>query len=77
MLRDYLRRKYAERNIDVSWPTASIPLDFSSEIPQRLFPDASIVFATMSVRRTRTNAQASGATGIVYARVTEGHWTWR
>ena len=73
--RDYLRRKYSERKIDVVIAMSAVSADFLLKYRNDLFPDAPIVLHTVS--RDQLNARAAGidSTGVVldniYARTVE------
>jgi signal transduction histidine kinase/CheY-like chemotaxis protein len=68
LLRDYLRRKYAGRTIDVLVATAPVPLDFLFKHRDVLFPDSPIVFAGIKRPTPMQIASGSGATGILNLR---------
>ena len=70
VLRDYLRRKYADRTIDVVVPTAHATLDFLLTHRDVLFPNSPIVFATMKRPTPEQLLSGRGATGILYI---QGH----
>src|SRR5215470_667277 len=55
--RDYLRRKYSERKIDVVIAMSRVSADFLLKYRDDLFPDAPIVFHTSS--RNQLNERAS------------------
>ena len=78
VLRDYLRRKYADRTIDVVVPTAHAPLDFLFKHRDVLFRDSPIVFATMK-RPTPDQIAVRVAVplGFCIYKVTKEHWIWR
>ena len=58
LLRDYLRQKYAGRQIDVIFALSNPPLKFLLKHHTELFPDAPIVFQT--IKRPDLTDQASG-----------------
>lgn len=65
LLRDYLRRKYADRKIDVVGASSDVAMNFLLKYRDTLFPQAPIVFS--SVKRPTANeiAAGPGLTGIV------------
>jgi PAS domain S-box-containing protein len=73
--RDYLRRKYSERKIDVVIAMSAVSADFLLKYRDDLFPDAPIVFHTVSRDQLDARAAAINSTGVVpdnvYARTVE------
>jgi len=66
-LRDYIRRKYAGRPIDVVVPYAGPPpLEFLLKYRGDLFPNVPIVFAATSYPSAAQLEAGAGATGIVF-----------
>src|SRR5215831_19687271 len=63
-LKDYLRLKYSERKIDVVIAMSSVSADFLVKYRADLFPDAPIVFHTVT-RTQLTDIGGSGATGVI------------
>jgi len=66
VLRDYLRRKYADRRMDVVIANGHACLDFLLEFRGTLFSDTPIVFSTIKKPAFDEAASGAGATGIVY-----------
>ncbi len=73
--RDYLRRKYSERKIDVVIAMSAVSADFLLKYRNDLFPDAPIVFHTVSRDQLNARAADKDSTGVVpenvYARTLE------
>jgi len=65
-LRDYIRKKYAGRPIDVVIPTASPPLEFLLKYRRDLFPQVPIVFGASNYPSAAQLEAGAGATGIVF-----------
>src|SRR5262245_55681083 len=63
-LRDYLRLKYSERKIDVVVAMSAVSADFLVKYRADLFPDAPIVFHTVT-RTQLTDIGGSNATGVI------------
>src|SRR5262252_1780253 len=63
VLLDYLRRKYADRKVDVVVAPSQVALDFLTSHRAVLFPDAPIVFHTFA--RPSADVMARSMTGIV------------
>jgi signal transduction histidine kinase len=63
-LRDYIRRKYRDRRIDVVVAVSEPAMQFVLEHRQALFPDAPVVFSTVSPPAADRSAGA-GLTGVV------------
>jgi signal transduction histidine kinase/CheY-like chemotaxis protein len=66
-LRDFLRKKYAGRTIDVVVANTPPTLSFLNENRDVLFPRTPIVFATTDFPPDQERVSGPGATGIVYA----------
>jgi len=66
-LRDYLRQKYAGRQVDVIVTNTPPTLSFLTENRDVLFPRTPIVFATTEFPSEEKLVSGPGATGIVYA----------
>jgi len=67
LLRDYLKNKYADREIDVVIAVSDPPLEFLLKYRGELFPEASLVFVAVKCP-TREQLQAGqGITGILPA----------
>jgi PAS domain S-box-containing protein len=66
LLRDYLRAKYAERNIDVILAVTDRPLAFLLRHRQELFTNIPIVFVAVQSPPAAELAAGPGITGIVY-----------
>jgi signal transduction histidine kinase len=64
-LRDYIRRKYKNRRIDVVIATAGQALRFVLDYRRDLFPDARIVFSALTAPDDAVR-RAGGITGVVY-----------
>ncbi|HEV2667260.1 MAG TPA: ABC transporter substrate binding protein, partial [Blastocatellia bacterium] len=64
-LRDYLRRKYAQRSIDVVVATADPPLDFLLKYRADLFPHAPIIFGAARSPSAKELAAGPGMTGLI------------
>ena len=65
---EYLRNKYAGRNIDLVVTTADIPLNFLLQYRADLFPTSPIVFVAIDFPSAETLAAGAGATGIIHQR---------
>jgi PAS domain S-box-containing protein len=63
---DYLRQKYAGRNIDVLVATADIPLKFFSRYRSDLFPNVPIIFVTNEPPPSENILTGAGMTGIIH-----------
>jgi len=66
LLRDYLRTKYADRNIDVILAVTDQPLAFLLKYRRELFTDIPIVFVAAQSPKAAELAAGPGITGIVY-----------
>ena len=66
LLRDYLRTKYADRNIDVILAVTDQPLAFLLKYRHELFTDIPIVFVAVQSPTATELAAGPGITGIVY-----------
>jgi PAS domain S-box-containing protein len=66
LLRDYLRTKYADRNIDVILAVTDQPLAFLLKYRQELFTGIPIVFVAVQSPTAAELAAGPGITGIVY-----------
>ena len=66
LLRDYLRTKYADRNIDVILAVTDQPLAFLLEYRHELFTHIPIVFVAVQSPTATELAAGPGITGIVY-----------
>jgi hypothetical protein len=66
LLRDYLRRKYADRPIDVVVANSQVPLDFLLKNRANLFPDIPIVFTATGHPSAPDLASGAGATGLIF-----------
>jgi PAS domain S-box-containing protein len=66
-LHDYLRQKYARRNIDVVVAVADTPLNFLLKFRKDLFPNTPIVFTVVQAPHAKEMEPGPGLTGIVYA----------
>ena len=66
LLRDYLRTKYADRNIDVILAVTDQPLAFLLKYRHELFTDIPIVFVAAQSPTAAELAAGPGITGIVY-----------
>ena len=64
-LRDYIRRKYEGRHIDVVIAIASAALQFALQHREELFPGVPIVFLAVAVPRAVTDGRAERVTGIL------------
>src|SRR4029077_16378251 len=65
VLRDYLLRKYADRNIDVVVATSDPSLDFLTKYRSDLFPHSPIVFVAAKHPAPETLAAGPGMTGFI------------
>ncbi|MFL6275738.1 MAG: PAS domain-containing protein [Blastocatellia bacterium] len=65
LLRDYLRRKYADRTIDVVVAAGDPPLEFLLKYRNELFPHTPIVFAAAKVPAAEVLAAGPGMTGFI------------
>ena len=65
LLHDYLRRKYADRTIDVVVATADESLDFLLKYRNDLFPHTPIVFSAAKRPTAEQLAAGPGLTGII------------
>ena len=65
-LRDYIRRKYTGRPVDVVVPYASAPLEFLLKYRTDLFPGVPIVFGATNYPSAAQLDAGAGATGIVF-----------
>jgi PAS domain S-box-containing protein len=63
---DYLRQKYAGRNMDVVVATADIPLNFLLQYRADLFATSPIVFVANHPPSAEVLATGPGATGIIH-----------
>ncbi|HEU4387180.1 MAG TPA: ABC transporter substrate binding protein, partial [Blastocatellia bacterium] len=68
LLRDYLRKKYADRAIDVLVANSDASLNFLLEHRQNLFPNTPIVFVATRRPTAEELASGPGLTGIVNIR---------
>ena len=66
LLRDYLRTKYADRNIDVILAVTDQPLAFLLKYRHELFTHIPIVFVAVQSPTATELAAGPGITGIVY-----------
>ena len=66
LFRDYLRTKYADRNIDVILAVTDEPLAFLLKHRHELFTDIPIVFVAVQSPAATELAAGPGITGIVY-----------
>jgi len=66
LLRDYLRTKYADRNIDVILAVTDHPLAFLLKYRHELFTHIPIVFVAVQSPTANERAVGPGITGIVY-----------
>ena len=64
-LRDYLRRKYAERPIDVIISTVDATLEFLRKYRNDIFPNTPIVFNATNPPPARDSESGAGMTGLV------------
>lgn len=64
--RDYLKAKYANRNVDVVVASADGPLNFLLKNRAEIFPNSSIVFVANDPPKPEALAISPGATGIHY-----------
>ena len=64
--RDYLRAKYAGRNVDVVIASADGPLKFLLEYRTELFPNSPVVFVANDPPQSDVLTAGPGATGIHY-----------
>jgi signal transduction histidine kinase len=64
-LRDYIRRKYEGRQIDVVIAVASAALQFALQYREELFPGVPIVFLAVAVPEEVLERKVSGITGVV------------
>lgn len=64
-LRDYIRRKFEDRHIDIVIADASAALQFALRYREELFPDAPIVFIAVTVPQAVVDRTASGITGVL------------
>jgi len=64
-LRDYIRRKFEDRHIDIVIAAASGALQFALRYRAELFPDAPIVFIAVAVPEEVINHRVSGITGVL------------
>ena len=65
VLRDYLRQKYSDRNIDVVVATSDASLDFLMKYRRDLFPHSPIVFVAAKHPAPDILAADPGMTGII------------
>ena len=63
---DYLKRKYANRTIDVVVANADIPMNFLIQYRSDLFPNAPIVFVANEPPAAEHVVAAPGMTGIIH-----------
>src|SRR5262245_10928120 len=63
--RDYLKRKYAEREIDAVIAMSVVSADFLLKYRDDLFPDVPIVFHTNTLNQLYERASGINATGVV------------
>ncbi len=63
---DYLKQKYAGRNIDVVIATADIPLKFMIQYRADLFPNAPVVFVANNPPSAENIVTGPGMTGIIH-----------
>jgi len=66
LLHNYIRRKYADRPIDVVVPRTTVPLNFLFKYRRDLFPHTPIVFAATSHPGAAQLKSGAGATGVVF-----------
>src|SRR5262245_39100450 len=66
LLHDYLRRKYADRTIDVAVATADESLDFLLKYRSDLFPHTPIVFSVAQRPTAEQLAVGPGLTGLIF-----------
>jgi len=66
LLHDYIRQKYADRNIDVVVPNASAPLEFLFKYRRGFLPHTPIVFGATNYPSAAQLKSGAGATGIVF-----------
>jgi signal transduction histidine kinase len=66
ILRDYLRKKYAKRPIDVVAAIGDVPLRFLLRYRDELFPQTPIVFSVVKTPAAKEMTAGPGMTGIVY-----------
>ena len=64
--RDYLKQKYAGRNIDVVVANADVPLKFLIQYRSDLFPNAPIVFVANEPPSAENILAGPGMTGIIH-----------
>jgi signal transduction histidine kinase/ABC-type uncharacterized transport system substrate-binding protein len=65
-LRDFLRRKYANRSIDVIVANSDATVEFFRRYRNDLFPNTPIVFAAARLPSTEELESGPGMTGLVY-----------
>jgi len=66
LMRNFLREKYADRNIDVIIAVTDKPLEFLLKYRRELFTNTPIVFAAVKAPTSTELAIGPGMTGIVY-----------
>ncbi len=66
LLHDYLRRKYADRTIDVVVASTDVSLDFLLKYRSDLFPHAPVVFTSVKRPTIKELAAGPGLTGIIH-----------
>ncbi len=66
LLHDYLRRKYADRTIDVAVATADESLDFLLKYRKDLFPHTPIVFSVAQRPTAEQLSAGPGLTGLIF-----------
>jgi signal transduction histidine kinase len=64
-LRDYIRRKFEGRRIDVVMANATAALQFALRYREELFPGAPIVFASVANPEVSPADRSAGVTGVV------------
>jgi signal transduction histidine kinase len=64
-LRDYIRRKFEGRHIDVVIAVASASLQFALQYREELFPGAPIVFLAVALPQAVIDRAVPGVTGLV------------
>jgi len=63
--REYIRRKYQGRRIDLVIAVPDVALEFAVRYRAELFPDAPIVFSAVRPPSTAAQASPPGATGVL------------
>ena len=77
LLLDYLRRKYADRTIDVVIACGDRALDFLLGYRDTLFATVPIVFVAGKAPAAKELASGPGITGAFNGTTTETLWIWR